>query len=201
MLSITKWKYSVHGISRVIPGIMELAQTLKCKEISAFIITREEIGTPKEHIHFFCQSDNRHCNRTWIRKLIVDKFNLKITKNGQLNLDKKVKDCVQAVTYLTKEGYPEIVHNYPSSDIKTLSRMSYSKKISMTTAIKRLLSLVSNSQLTPEEYTVEYRLCRIKYRKPDPNWQRQYLNAEEQQKTELEIRTEVSDFKNLRYKY
>ncbi len=199
MLSVTKWKYSIHGITRVVQDIHELSKTFKCSEISAFIITREEIGTPKEHIHFFCQSDNRHCNRTWIRKLITNKFQLTITKNGQLNIDKKVKDPVQAVTYLTKVGYPEIVHNYPSAVIKKLSRNSYTKKVSMTTAIQKLLTLVVNGQLTPEEYTVEYRLTRNKYRKPDPHWQRQYLNAEEQQKTETEIRKEVSDCKNLGY--
>ncbi len=187
-------KYNLHGVTTMISAVL-LSDYVKALPYAvAYVITTEERNTPKEHVHFYLTSDDRQLNRTRFRKEIKDHFKLEITKNGQFNIDVKVKDPIQCITYLCKEGFPEHVHCFGQAFIKKCSRNAYSKKVSMTTAIKRLQDLLVKEQLTPLEYTVEYRLCRKKYKKPDPNWTRQYENAFEQMKSDDTIREECNDY-------
>lgn len=190
-------KYAIHGVTRLI-NAGQLAQYVRELEwAQAYIITTESKGEKTEHVHFLICSDSRDCNRTRFRGLLKTKFSLKITTNGELNLDVKVKDQTQCLIYLCKEGYPEYVHGYPTDFVKDCSRKSYSKKVSMTVAIKELMCLVIKGQLTPIEYVIKYRMVRIKYHHPDPYWTRQFENATEMQKTEDQIREEVLSYSKL----
>lgn len=192
--------YECHGVSRLLNEV-QLRDFARSKDyVQKYIITTESRDTPQQHVHFFLQG-TKSCNRTRLREEMKKEFNLTITKNGQLNIDKKVKDVDQCITYLCKEGYPTFVHGYTQQEIKQKTREAYNPKISMTKEIKVLLDQVNKGQLTPLEYTVEYRLVRNKCRKPDPYWKRQYDNAEEIQKTLSEIESEVRLYSELKSLY
>lgn len=191
-------KRHLHGVTKLIKA-GPLSQLFKKLEyIQIFVISTESRDTDKEHVHFYLSSDDKKLNRSRVRDDIKRLGDLKVTKNGQFNIDKKVKDPIQTVIYLCKEGYPDYVHGIPIADMKDATRKSYSKKVSMTTAIQNLMKQVIDGLIDAQEYTVQYRLLRIQYKKPDPNWMRQYDNACEIIKTEEIIREEVSQLESNR---
>lgn len=191
-------KYNLHGVTTIINGGSLALYVSALPYVDAYVITTEAKGTPKEHVHFYLTSDSSKLNISRFRKDTKENFNLVIERNGQFNIDKKVKNPEQCIIYLCKEGFPEYVHNFPTEYMKECSRKSYSKEVSMTTAIKRLQGLLLKEQLTPLGYTIEYRLIRQKYRKPDPHWHRQYENAHELMKSSEVIIAECNAYEKQR---
>lgn len=190
-----KYKIQFQGVSRVHDPEYLKDLFLQAPEIESFLIKTEKVDTPEQHIHFVVESNDAKLNVYRFRKKLKSNLDSDIKiKNGMLNFS-KVKDWVQMITYLQKEGSPDYVHDIQTDILKFLKERSFEKKkISMTRAILKLKQSLSIGDLDPEEYTVQYRLTRNSYRKPDPHWQKEYERALEQTKDEEQIRYEVREF-------
>ena len=199
-LVTNRYSYSLQGVVRCKLSIEELRTiilTLK-ENIEAYIVVTEDLNKDTEHHHFVLQSNRKQLNVYRTRKHFKECIKLlgkapKDYVNGDCNIT-KVRDIIQMITYLTKQGIPQIIHNYPKSLVEQLSKHSFEKKISMTKAITALKELLYHSQIDLEEYIIRYRLLRNAYKKPDPLWYKEYTRMLELTHTEEYIRKEVRNF-------
>jgi len=106
----------------------------------------------------------------------------------------KVRSLIRMLTYLTKQGIPQLIHNYPRHFLEHLQKHSFEKKISMTVAISKLKERVYLSQIDLEEYIYMYRVIRNGYKKPDPNWYKEYDRMQELSTSEETMKIQISDF-------
>lgn len=201
MIQLTVYKpnkYQIHGVTRLLKSTL-LSQYLHTVEyVQKFIVTTEKRGTDKEHVHFYLESQDRKCNIHRFRQDAKAEFKFPASlKNGDFNLDKRVKDPLQNIIYLCKEGYPEHVHGFSVAFMKECTRSSYNPNVTMTTQLKNNLELFLKGQIEMDEYLLQYRHIRCGARKPDPNWHKQYYNALEQTTSEEDKKTQIRELISL----
>lgn len=197
-----KYTTQFQGVSRS-HTIEELAKEFKDFPLEdySYVIKYEEFNSKKDydpHLHFVIESNEKNLNRYRLNKFIIDNLKKKNpefrNQNGLFNFS-PIRDWVQMLAYLQKEGGPDVVHNYPTAVLKTLAKKSFTKKISMTSAIDELRKQLTSGELDPVSYTKEYRhLRREVYRNPDPYWQKEYLRAKEFVISREESDQEVEEF-------
>lgn len=172
----------------------------------AYVVCTEDVGKPTVHTHFMIQSTSKKINirnvrsqfKDWVENNIENESTdieskikkPQIYKNGDLNIS-RVKDVVRMLIYLSKQHQPDFVHNYPVGAIEELSKLSFEKAVCMTKAISLLKEKVYLKQITVSEYILLYRQCRNAYKKPDPNWAKEFNRMYEMIKSEDTMKEEI----------
>lgn len=190
-------KNKFQGVQRLISGSQLRQIFASLQYVQRYIICTEDVGTDKEHVHFVVESDLNQLNLYRLRtdlKQEIQKLGKAPEKydNGMLNIS-KVEKPERMMSYIMKERV-DYVHNYDSAYIKECKKKSFLKKVSMTKAIQELKDKCYNSDITIQEYGVQYRLLRIAYKKPDPMWHKEIQRMQEMLKTEDQIKQEVQKF-------
>lgn len=174
-----RYLYSLQGVIRLEMSQSDLADVFKQSGlVREYIIKQEHVGEKSQHTHFMIRSDKKLMIRTF-RQLIKDKAKIlgcepEKYNNGTLNIS-KVQKPIEMLTYLCKEGDPDISHMIDKEIIEYAKKHSFIKeKVSMTKKVQMLKDQYRVGELDLEEYMFQYVMTRNAYHKPDENWTKEY---------------------------
>jgi len=198
--SIEDYQYIFQGYTKSLQGVVRLTDEIglatffqKQPDVKSYILSTEKNNTKDgTHVHYLIQGTEKTLNIFNIRKRVKAYWpDVDWTTQGVFNIS-KCKNPLRLATYIQKEALTFTIHGYPKQ-IRELKQFSFKKEISMTTAIQKLKDEYIYQRFEVQEYMVQYRMLRIKYRKPDPNWVKEMYKMQEQIKTETQIREEVNE--------
>lgn len=191
-------KKQFQGVTRLIKGSAVRDVLASYPECLKYVISTEKVGEPDEHVHFIAEGDHRHFSLSRLRALLKARIEAegKTPKewiNGLLNIS-PVEKPERMMSYIMKERV-DYVHNYSKAYIKQCKKKSFLKKKSMTSAVADLKETLINGSIGLDAYILEYRILRNGYKKPDPQWFKEYDRMEEILKDEETMKKEIQKYK------